>query len=64
MRKNQIFFSQKPDPTTLQEQDDFTIILHEDGSITGDLCKNTTNLLEYLREIAGIEHDAVIDFCG
>jgi hypothetical protein len=58
-----IFFSQIPDPANLREQESFTVQVTEDGQITGDLCRNTTDLLEYLKE-QGIDHEALIDFCG
>ena len=59
----QIIFSQTPDPAKLREQDSFTIEIHENGQITGDLCRNTTDLLKAL-EAYGIEHTPLIDFCG
>jgi hypothetical protein len=63
-RRNQILFAPTPNPATLREQDEFTITLFEDGELTGDLCKNTTDLLEYLDKEAGIKKEALIDFCG
>ena len=60
----QIFFAPTPDPATLREQDNFTIQMNEEGQITADLCKNTTDMLDYLKHIAGIETEALIDFCG
>lgn len=62
MISKQIFYAPVPDPATLQEQKEFTVIIH-DGQITGDLCKNTTDLIEFMRE-AGIEYKPVIEFCG
>lgn len=62
--KRQIFFAPAPDPKTLNTQDTFTIQINEEGQITGDLCTNTTDLLQYLKETAGIETEALIDFCG
>jgi hypothetical protein len=61
MRK--ILFAPTPDPAKLRKQDTFTIEIHENGQITGDLCRNTTDLLEALKEY-GIESTPVIDFCG
>jgi hypothetical protein len=61
--KRQILFAPTPDPATLRELNEFTIEIHEDGTITGDLCKNTMDLLAHL-EKEGIHHKPLIDFCG
>ena len=60
----QIFYAPTPDPATLREQPEFTIVLTNEGQLTGDLCKNTTDLLQYMKEVAGIETTPLIDFCG
>jgi hypothetical protein len=64
MRRNQIFFAPTPDPATLHETPEMKIILWEDGELTAELTKNTTDLLEFLKVTAGIEKEALIDFCG
>jgi len=62
--RSKILFAPTPNPADLREQDEIRITFYEDGEMTADLCKNTTDLLEFLKDTAGIEKTALIDFCG